>query len=195
MNKDQTNIDDKILLIKIKEQLEKSDEERFEGNWKEANELLLQALAELGGRYYHPSSGTDDTGLKLIAANNQDKEGKLENAVRMRRRILSSRLDALRRKIGQETIVEMDDKALYAMVNAQLEKTDVAIKAQNWKMADELLKQALSELVYRYHSNIRDDTYVKNEVAYKLEEEGKLKEAILERQGVLAILLEILRKK
>jgi len=195
MSDSQTKMDDKTLFIKIQAQLEKADEERLAQNWEKANELLLQALNVLGGRYFHPAIGADDSGLKLIAANTLHREGKLENAVLMRRRILFGRLESLRRKMA-DNLPAMDDKTLFIEIQARLEKADIEIKAQNWKAANELLLQAVAELGTRYRSfNTSDTSNLRFIAATNLEVEGKLDEAARERRGVIAERLEIFRRK
>jgi hypothetical protein len=99
INNNQNNMDDKTLFAKIKVLIEKADTERLAQNWKEANELLKQALAELGYRYMRENL-RDDSGYRLVAADIQEfVEGKLDSAVRERRNVLVERLKLLERKI------------------------------------------------------------------------------------------------
>jgi len=94
----QAIMDDKTLYMAISVQLEKIDAEIAAQNWKVASELLKQALAELGNRYTR-SDTIDDSGMGLIAAELQEREGKPDNAAHVRRRILAERLEMLRSKI------------------------------------------------------------------------------------------------
>jgi len=98
MSNNQIVMDDKTLYITIKVQLEKADAEITAQNWEAANKLLKQALVELGDRYTR-SDTIDDSGMKLIAAELQEREGKPDNAAHVRRRILAERLEMLRSKI------------------------------------------------------------------------------------------------
>jgi len=90
--------EDKMLHEKLTLQLEKIDAEIAVQNWEEANQQLKQALAELGDRYVCDDT-IDDSDMKLLAADLQEKEGKSNNAATVRRRILAERLDMLKRKI------------------------------------------------------------------------------------------------
>ena len=94
----QNATDNKTLLATIQAQLEKADAEITAQSWEAANKRLKTALNDLGGRYYDPKV-IDDSSLKLSAACIRENEGKLDNAVRVRRRILAERLDLLRSKI------------------------------------------------------------------------------------------------
>ena len=94
----QAIMNDKKLFMTISAQLEKIDAEIAAQNWEAANKLLKQALAELGDRYTR-SDTIDDSGMKLIAAELQEREGRLDNAAHVRRRILAERLEMLRSKI------------------------------------------------------------------------------------------------
>jgi hypothetical protein len=98
MSNNQAILDDETLFITAKAQLEKADAEIAAQNWEAANKLIKQALAEVGDRYVR-SDTIDETGMKLIAADSQEKEGRLDNAVRVRRKMLASRLEMLGRKI------------------------------------------------------------------------------------------------
>ena len=89
--------DDKTLLKEIHAQLEKADAAIAAQHWEGADKLIRQALAELGDRYVCPGT-LDETGMKLIAADLQEREGKLDEAVRMRRKMLVARLEMLRGK-------------------------------------------------------------------------------------------------
>jgi len=98
MSNNHVVMDDKTLYITIKAQLEKADAEIAVQNWEAANKLIKQALDELGDRYYCLEV-EDDTGLKLIAADNQEKGGRPDNAAHVRRSMLAERLEMLRSKI------------------------------------------------------------------------------------------------
>jgi len=86
-----------MLHEKLTLQLEKIDAEIAVQNWEEANQQLKQALAELGDRYVCDDT-IDDSDMKLLAADLQEKEGKSNNAATVRRRILAERLEMLKRK-------------------------------------------------------------------------------------------------
>lgn len=194
MSDNQTNVDDKMLFMKLQAQLEKADAERLTQNLEEANKLLKQALVELDYRYLHPSV-FDDSGLKLIAVDIQEIEGNLNDAVRLRRRILANRLESLRRKMVYDQ-PRKDDKTLLIEIQVQLEKTDAEIEAKSWKVADEFLKQALAELSDRYLSfDIRDDSGISLVEAMIYEEEGKLEDAVQKRRIAVAERLEMFKSK
>jgi hypothetical protein len=91
------NREDKTLLKVLHAQLEKADAAIAAQLWEAADELIRQALAELGDRYVCPGT-IDETGMKLIAADLQEREGKLDEAVRVRRKMLVARLEMLRGK-------------------------------------------------------------------------------------------------
>ena len=97
MDGNQIIIDDETLLKTINAQIEKSDVEIAAQNRKAADSLLKHALAELGDRYVCPGV-IDETGMKLVAADLQEREGKLDNAVRVRRKMLAARLEIFRSK-------------------------------------------------------------------------------------------------
>jgi len=188
-------VDDKALFIKIQTQLEKADEVIETQNWEEANKLLKQTLDELGIRYLYGNL-RDDTGYKLTTeADIPEREGRLDVAVRARRRILASRLEILRRKMVYDQPVK-DDKTLLIEIQTLLEKADAEIETKNWKLADDLLKQALAELSDRYLSfNMREDSGIRLVEAMIYEEEGKLGDAVQKRRIAVAERLEMLIKK
>ena len=90
-------IDDKTLLKVIHAQLENADAAIAAQHWEGADKLIRQALAELGDRYVCPGT-IDETDMKLIAADLREREGKFDNAVRVRRKMLAARLEMLRGK-------------------------------------------------------------------------------------------------
>jgi hypothetical protein len=59
--------------------------------WSSANELLKHGLDRLGNSYFSPGT-IYDTSMKLLAAKVQERQGEVQNAVRVRRQILSERL-------------------------------------------------------------------------------------------------------
>ena len=91
------NNSDQMLLTNLTLQLEKADADIAAQNWEAANQQLTQALAELGSRYALPHT-IDESGMKLIAANLQEKEGKPDNAARVRRKIFAERLEMFKSK-------------------------------------------------------------------------------------------------
>ena len=192
---DNQTVDDKTLFIRIQAQLEKADVVIKTQNWEEANKLLKQALDELGSRYLIENS-RDNSGYRLaIDADRPEREGRLDAAAHVRRRILADRLESLRRKMVYDQ-PSKDDKTLLAEIQIQLEKADAEIEAKNWKLADELLKQALAELSDRYRSfNIRDDSGIRLVEAMIYEEEDKLDEAVQKRRIAVVERLEMFKKK
>ena len=102
---EETILDDKTLLMAIEAQMEKADAEIAEQNWETANQILQKALAELGRRYYR-SDIIDDSGMRIIATDLLEKEGKLGDAARGRRETLAVRLERFRSKIQQPDLEE-----------------------------------------------------------------------------------------
>ena len=190
-------MDDKTLFIKTQGAFEKADVERLAQNWEVANNLLKQALDELGRRYARPSIIVlDDSGMYIAKANGLEREGKLAEAVNERRGILESRMEQLRLKVIDNQPI-LDDKTLFMEIKAQLEKADAETKAQNWKAALEALKQALAELGTRYTDDHRthDESNRRLFLASIHEKEGKLDEAVNVRLQILAERLEMLKNK
>lgn len=65
-------------------------------NWAYANRSLGEGLAALGNCYVvAPAITIDETGMKLVAAQAEEKGGRVENAVQLRRRVLQTRLSML----------------------------------------------------------------------------------------------------
>jgi len=191
-----TGMDDKTLFMQIKEQLENADSYRLAKNLETANDLLLQALDKLGNRYYISWLGaSDDSGMVLASANSYERDGKLDSAVLTRRRILAERLQRFRAKISVSRT--MDDKTHFIETKGLLEKADVEINTQNWKAADELLQQALAgiRVRYDYTNRVSDSISLKLVIAMRIEEEGRLDDAVRERRKILAERLEILTSK
>ena len=91
------NREDKTLLKVLHAQLEKADAAIAAQLWEAADELIRHALAELGDRYVCHDT-IDETGMKLIVADLREKEGRLDNAVRVRRSMFAARLEMLRGK-------------------------------------------------------------------------------------------------
>jgi hypothetical protein len=63
-------------------------------NWVEANDLLKQGLAVLGFSYWTPEV-VDDSGMRLILADQAEQEEKLELAAKFRRTVLKGRYQML----------------------------------------------------------------------------------------------------
>jgi hypothetical protein len=97
MSDKQIIIDNATLFKIIKASLEKADAEIAAQNWETANELLKHTLAELDDRYVCLGA-IDETGMKLITADLQEREGKLDNAARVRRKMLAARLEMFGKK-------------------------------------------------------------------------------------------------
>jgi hypothetical protein len=72
--------------------LNKGDAFLANGDFVGALESCRLGLKRLGREYTTPVT-IDDTGMKLIAAENQEKEGKLGNAASMTCRILRTRIE------------------------------------------------------------------------------------------------------
>ncbi|MCL2716505.1 MAG: hypothetical protein FWD68_18550 [Alphaproteobacteria bacterium] len=87
--------DDKTLLATIQTQLDRADTEIARRDFENANNTLNAELGELGNRYSDPRV-IDDSGMKLIVARDHDRNGRLEDAARIRRNILNIRLHLLR---------------------------------------------------------------------------------------------------
>lgn len=66
--------------------------------WESANTLLKQGLSGLGDRYL-TNDIIDDSGLKLLVANDKENSGEVENAVKIRYSILDARLNLLFQKL------------------------------------------------------------------------------------------------
>ncbi len=86
-----------LLTKDVARILESADQAALREDWVEANALLKRGLEMLGSRYVS-SGAIDETGMKLVLAEAEEKRGALDNAARMRRRILSERLTALQKK-------------------------------------------------------------------------------------------------
>jgi len=64
-----------------------------------ANALLLEGIALLGDDYVIVNT-IDDTGLALVLAEAREREGSFENAAKLRRGVLLSRLELYLEKHG-----------------------------------------------------------------------------------------------
>jgi hypothetical protein len=71
------------ILHLIDEKIEKKD-------WESANNLLKKGLVTLGEKYRSPDI-IDETDTKLILADFEERNGNLEGAAKIRRRILENR--------------------------------------------------------------------------------------------------------
>jgi len=91
-------VDDKTLLTKIQAQLDQADAEIANRDFENANNTLNAALDQLGNRYSDPRV-IDDSGMKLIAARDQDRNGRPENAAQVRIKVLRERLRLLTNRI------------------------------------------------------------------------------------------------
>ncbi|MDR2220238.1 MAG: hypothetical protein LBE24_06625 [Methylobacillus sp.] len=89
---------DKTAMIEeIEKILARANSEIEQEHWPEANTLLKQGLDTLGERHVR-ADVIDDSGMKLIAADDLEKKGQLENAARLRLKILEERLRQFRDK-------------------------------------------------------------------------------------------------
>ena len=193
MSDNQIILDDKTLFIKIQEQFEKANSERLVENLEAANKLLKQALDELGNRYAREA---DESGDSIIKANSLEREGKLNEAVYLRRFVLEYRLEQFRIKMIDDQPA-MDNKTLFVKLQEQFGKIDTEIVSKNWKVANELLKQALAELGSQYNNDVRiqDESNRRLVLARVHEEEGKLDEAVSVRFQIFTERLEMLKNK
>lgn len=87
------------LTQRIESLLQAADQAIQRTELKAANDLLKQALEELGDRYARPDT-IDESGMRLVLAAAEEKKGELSKAANLRRGVLTRRLAALREKIG-----------------------------------------------------------------------------------------------
>lgn len=64
-------------------------------DWVAANDAWLKGLNTLGDRYASPDA-VDDTGMRLVAAEAEERRGNLNTAATIRQRVLQTRLDLWR---------------------------------------------------------------------------------------------------
>jgi hypothetical protein len=81
----------------VQSSLREADAAIARQDWSGANRLLRVGLETLGERYVSPTV-IDETGMKLVAADAEERAGRLDNAVSMRRRILQTRLELFQAK-------------------------------------------------------------------------------------------------
>ena len=67
-------------------------------DWPQANTLLKQAFEQLGERYQSPDV-IDETGMRLVLADAQERAGAWPAATSIRSRMLETRLQMLQRKL------------------------------------------------------------------------------------------------
>ncbi len=67
--------------------------------WVSANDLLKAALSKLNYHYVVLDT-IDDSGMKLVLADDQERTHKVESAAQIRHRVLESRLASLQKKIA-----------------------------------------------------------------------------------------------
>jgi hypothetical protein len=79
------------LATEIEAILKAADRAIERQEWSSASGLLKRGLGRLGSSYFSPGT-IDDSGMKLLAAEDQERRGHVQNAVRIRHRILSERL-------------------------------------------------------------------------------------------------------
>lgn len=70
-------------------------------DWVAANVCLRRGLAALGDDYVPPGV-IDETGTRLVLADGKEREGDLQTAVTLRRRVLENRIALAREKAGQQ---------------------------------------------------------------------------------------------
>lgn len=88
---------------KIETIVSKSQKAIQKKEWKKANLLLKEGIATLDDKYQGNNNVADDTGMKLFAADDQEKKGALENAAIVRERVLRIRLELYKQKLGVVT--------------------------------------------------------------------------------------------
>ena len=96
------NLDAIELFQKTNRFLCLADERIAIRDFEKANSYLKEGLFLLGDSYA-VSDILDDTGIKLVLADLDEKKGEIENAVYIRRRMLSARLEIFKKKISKGT--------------------------------------------------------------------------------------------
>ena len=84
--------DKQLLIDKIEQLIALSSDDIAQNNWIQANTQLKKGLNALGDRYFNPNI-LNDSGMKIIVADDFEKKGLLEKSARLRLRILQGRLD------------------------------------------------------------------------------------------------------
>jgi hypothetical protein len=79
--------------------LGQADSKMADRDYVAANALLLEGIALLGDDYVIVNT-IDDTGLALVLAEAREREGSFENAAKLRRGVLLSRLELYLEKHG-----------------------------------------------------------------------------------------------
>jgi sugar-specific transcriptional regulator TrmB len=93
-----TTMNEKQTLIQeIDKMIESATDEINLSHWQEANDYLKKGLTALGDRYYD-SRVQDDSGMKLVVADDFERKGFLERAARLRLKMLRERLDVFKGK-------------------------------------------------------------------------------------------------
>jgi len=88
-----TTISNKQTLIQeIDGIIASANYEINQNHWREANTYLKNGLAALGNNYLN-SSVQDDSSMKLVVADDFERKGLLEQAARLRLKMLQGRLD------------------------------------------------------------------------------------------------------
>jgi len=80
------------LIDELNKTIALANHEIEQKNWQEANIHLKNALNTLGYRYLKPVM-EDDTGMKLIVADDFERKGLLEKSARLRLKMLQERFD------------------------------------------------------------------------------------------------------
>jgi hypothetical protein len=92
-------IDKKALVDKVENCIDLATQAIEQKRWEQANTYLKNGLALLGDHYSDPKKPSiDDSGMHLLVADMQEKEGNLENAARNRLRFLKGRLEIFKAK-------------------------------------------------------------------------------------------------
>ena len=97
------NLTDKQTLIQeINQIISSANDEMGKDHWQEANIHIKNGLTVLGYRYSN-STMLDDTGMKLVVADDFERKGLLEKSARLRLRILQARLDIFKENSDDKT--------------------------------------------------------------------------------------------
>jgi hypothetical protein len=87
------------LVTEIEAIIKAADRAIEKQEWSSASELVKRGLDRLGNSYFSPGT-IDDTSIKLLAAQDQERRGNVQNAVQVRHRILSERLMMFQRHLN-----------------------------------------------------------------------------------------------
>ena len=92
-----TMTDKQALIEELNKIIALANREIEQKDWQKANFYIKNGLDTLGGRYFNPNI-IDDSGMNLVHADAQERDGKFESATRQRLNILQERLDLFKTK-------------------------------------------------------------------------------------------------